>query len=269
MKKIKLAAMFAAVVAMLGFSSCLGGDTNNIATGMEFVQVNSGIAGYYSFKNSAGFNLEPGNQKQWAETTINTPFVIIQYQYSPDSIKQNSKRMPITLQGMAPVEEAAPMMDPANWANSPIYAAGLTAFPYFDKNNLFMGVQYYVKKGTDGKIDASEQADHIHQFALLCEKDKDKSISGNNLVLYLVHKAENLDINKDRKSSDGFEYVQFGLYEALTWFKEQKSNLPENLIIKYKVPGKISGEDMLDYESAKDGSQPVTIPYAKYFKESK
>ena len=107
MKKIKLAAMFAAVVAMLGFSSCLGGDTNNIATGMEFVQVNSGIAGYYSFKNSAGFNLEPGNQKQWAETTITTPFVIIQYQYSPDSIKQNSKRMPITLQGMAPVEDAA------------------------------------------------------------------------------------------------------------------------------------------------------------------
>lgn len=269
MKKIKLAAMFAAVVAMLGFSSCLGGDTNNIATGMEYVKY-TGMPGYSSFENSAGLRLEPSNQKQWAETSVTTPYVIIQYQYSPDSIKQNSKRLPITLQGMAEVKDAQYSMEDTEWANAPIYLAGLAAFPYYDKNNLFLGVQYYVKSGSDGKVDASDSQTGAHQFSLYCAKTEKESISGSNLVLYVHHKVNDLSTNKDRKSTNGFEYVRFSLSDALNWYKGVKEGaLPDNLIIKWKVPGSLSGDDMLDYDKAKDVSTSLSIPYAKYFKESK
>ena len=272
MKKIKLAAMFAAVVAMLGFSSCLGGDTNNIAPGMEYVK-NTGMPGYYSFENSAGLRLEPSNQKQWAETSVTTPYVIIQYQYSPDSIKQNSKRLPITLQGMAAVKDAQYSVGDTEWANAPIYLAGLAAFPYYDKNNLFLGVQYYVKSGSDGKVDASDSQTGAHQFSLYCAKTEKESISGSNLVLYVHHKVNDLSTNKDRKSTNGFEYVRFSLSDALSWYKGVKNDdkaLPDNLIIKWKVPGRgLSGDDMLDYDKAEDVSTSLSIPYAKYFKESK
>lgn len=266
MKKIKLAAMFAAVVAMLGLSSCLDGDTNNISTGMEFVR-NKGIAGYYNFENSAGLNLVPTNQKQWAETSVTTPFVIIQFQYSPDSIKQNSKRLPITLQGMAAVKDAQYSLVNTEWANAPIYQAGLSAFPYFDKNNLFLGVQYFVKTGSDGKLDAAEMG-ASHEFGLYCEKTEKESISGNSLVLYIQHQVKDLSLNKDRKSNTGFDYVHFSLMEAVNWYKGVKNDLPENLIIKYKVPGSMSGDDMLDYGKAKDVSSSLSIPYKKYFKDS-
>lgn len=269
MKKIKLAAMFAAVVAMLGLSSCLDGDTNNIATGMEYVK-NAGMPGYYRFQNSAGLSLEPSNQKQWAETSVTTPYVIIQYQYSPDSIKENSKRLPITLQGMAAVKEAQYSVGDADWANAPIYLAGLAAFPYYDKNNLFLGVQYYVKTGSDGKVDASDSQTEAHQFGLYCAKTEKESISGNSLVLYVHHKVNDLSTNKDRKSTNGFEYVHFSLSDALNWYKGVKEGaLPDNLIIKWKVPGSASGDDMLDYDKAKDVSTSLSIPYSKYFKESK
>ena len=272
MKKIKLAAMFAAVVAMLGFSSCLGGDTHNIATGMEYVK-NIGMPGYYSFENSAGLRLEPSNQKQWAETSVTTPYVIIQYQYSSDSIKQNSKRLPITLQGMAAVTDAQDSVGDTEWANAPIYLAGLAAFPYYDKNNLFLGVRYYVKSGSDGKVDASDSQTDAHQFSLYCAKTEKESISGSNLVLYVHHKVNDLSTNKDRKSTNGFEYVRFSLSDALSWYKGVKNDdkaLPDNLIIKWKVPGRgLSGDDMLDYDKAEDASTSLSIPYAKYFKESK
>lgn len=271
MKKMKLAVLGAAIVAMTGFSSCLDSDTNNISTGMEFVKNSSGIGGFYRFENSVGLMLEPNNQSQWAETSISTPYAIIQYQYSPDSIKQNSKRLPITLQGMAPVTESAYLPTSGEgeetWANAPLYQVGLAAFPYFDKDNLFLGVQYYAKTNDDGEVADSEKNGE-HQFALYCAKTEEDAIKGSNLILYVLHKVNNTGVNSERKSSKGFDYVHFRLSEAISWYKSQKSGeLPEQLVIKYKVPSTASGNDMLEYEKAVDVSTTITLPYREYFKD--
>lgn len=267
MKKMKFAVICAAVTAMMGFTSCLDGDTNNVSTGMEFVK-NAGIAGYYRFENSAGFVLEPNNQSQWAETSISSNYALIQYQYSPDSVKQNSNRLPITLQGMASVKDAAHQVPGAEdtWANAPLYQVGMVAFPYFDENNLFLGVQYYAKADEDGSMADVEK--NQHSFALYCSKTED-AIQGHNLVLYVQHQVTDLTINSERKSSAGFDYVHFYLTEAISWYKSQKSGeLPENLVIKYKVPSTASGDDMLDYKKAVDASSSITLPYKSYFAET-
>lgn len=276
MKKMKFAVICAAVTAMMGFTSCLDGDTNNVSTGIEFVQ-NSyrGMVGRYEFKNSAGYTLIPGNQKDWAETSISNPYVAIYYQFSPDSLKQNT--LPITLQGMVGVKEAVSSMqgvgggnvsDENTWANAPLYQASVEIFPYFDKDNLFLSVQYYAKTNDEGSVTEDEKNEYAHQFMLYNAETEDESISGNNLVLYLLHKVADTNVNSERTSSSGFNYVHFNIANAISWYKSRKSDIPENIVIKYMVPGIASGDDMLNYEKAKEVTNPIRLPYSQYFKQA-
>lgn len=58
MKKQKLAVVFAALLTMVGFSSCLNGETDPTASPREFMKVNGGV-GYYSFTSSLGYTITP------------------------------------------------------------------------------------------------------------------------------------------------------------------------------------------------------------------
>lgn len=273
MKKMKLAVLGAAVMAMTGFSSCLdSGDTNNLYPGMEFVDNTGSIAGaYYRFKNASGLTLIPSNAAEANKTSVDTRYALISYQYSPDSLKQNSTTLPITLQGIAPVKESSYSIpnEDNTWANAPVYS--VTAgpmLPYFDENNLFLGVQYYVKLDSEGDLDDAEKGS-AHSFRLYCAEKEEESIQGSDLILYLLHNVSDTSINNERKSSEMGEYVHFDISRAVNWYKSLKSDLPENLVIKYKIPASASGEGMLDYDKAIEASSPVKITYKQWMPEDK
>ena len=61
MKKTGLAVFFAALMSVLGLTSCLNGDGNTSGVGQAWVKV-SGSLGFYTFTTADGYTINPTNQ---------------------------------------------------------------------------------------------------------------------------------------------------------------------------------------------------------------
>ena len=80
MKKQKLAVVFAALLTMVGFSSCLNGETDPTVSPQEFMKVNGGV-GYYSFTSSLGYTITPANMSALKDVQLSTSYAYVIYSY--------------------------------------------------------------------------------------------------------------------------------------------------------------------------------------------
>ena len=238
MKKMKWAAMFAAAVAMLGFTSCLNSDDDNSNyPGYEYVQITSSI-GYYSFRNASGYTLTPTNQG-----------------------------------GLAPVETYRNLYNESevtSFANAPFYAVGVDSYaaPYFDKNTLFILAAYYAKLDSDGDLD---EASTNHTFGLYYDANAEpEAMYSDDLVMTLYHHVTDTNLNKERTQFTS-KYLHFDISSAVAAYQSKNGELPNQIVIKYKTPDTSMGgtdyEKLLDYANAKDATNPLQIPYQRYFAE--
>ena len=275
MKKMKWAAMFAAAMAMLGFTSCLNSDDNNSTyPGYEYVKIKSSI-GYYSFSSTNGFTITPINQKDLFNVNFgNANYALMSYQYSPDSVNTVTKSVDVNVIGIAPVETGRSLYNENEMtnfnANAPFYAVGIDsyAFPYFDENSLFLMVAYYAKIGTDNKVDTAEG---IHDFGLYYDVNADQeALYSDDLVLTLHHKVYNTALNKERTKYTS-KYLHFDIRNAVSQYQSKHNSLPDKIVIKYKTVDTSMGgtdyEKLLDYANAKDATNPLQIPYKQYFEK--
>ena len=97
MKKQKWAVVFAALLAMVGFSSCLSSEDDGVRTLEDYAEVNSSSFGGLSFTSMYGSVCEPN------KTVTSTPeskLAYIAYQYNNadmQALTSTSTNLPVTL----------------------------------------------------------------------------------------------------------------------------------------------------------------------------
>lgn len=274
MKKMKWAAMFAAAVAMLGFTSCLNSDDDNSNyPGYEYVQITSSI-GIYSFRNASGYTLTPTNQGALSNVNFGSArYAVMSYQYNPDSINNVTHTVDITVTGLAPVETYRNLYNESevtSFANAPFYAVGVDSYaaPYFDKNTLFILAAYYAKLDSDGDLD---EPSTNHTFGLYYDANAEpEAMYSDDLVMTLYHHVTDTNLNKERTQFTS-KYLHFDISSAVAAYQSKNGELPDQIVIKYKTPDTSMGgtdyEKLLDYDNAKDATNPLQIPYQRYFAE--
>ena len=91
MKKQKLAVVFAALLTMVGFSSCLNGETDPTVSPQEFMKVNGGV-GYYSFTSSLGYTITPANMSALKDVQLSTSYAYVIYSYDSSLMEWNEDK---------------------------------------------------------------------------------------------------------------------------------------------------------------------------------
>lgn len=90
MKKQKLAVVFAALLTMVGFSSCLNGENDPTVYPQELMKVN-GIAGYYTFTSAYGYTITPLNMSALSDLSLGS-YAIVQYSYDSSLLEWDESK---------------------------------------------------------------------------------------------------------------------------------------------------------------------------------
>lgn len=219
MKKTKFAVLLTAFMAMLGLSSCLG-DPDPYYTRTEIMKVNS-FMGFYSFKSSAGYTIEPTNSNIFT-TTINSSYAWVIYKYDSRTLDPNSDKIDAEIQGLLPIGEFLYGSSPES--NAAMYSVS-SNIKFYDKTNIFIDLTYCYNKTDDDDLD-EELAKHSF-YLRKATAEEDEDVNENNIVLYLIHHVTDAENNKDRKDR-GTETRHFNLSSVL------EGTTPEKIIIKFK-----------------------------------
>ncbi len=96
MKKQKLAVVFAALLTMVGFSSCLNSEDDGIREWGGYFEVNN-MYGSVNFVDPTGIQLVPN--KTIIDAPASSALAYINYQYKDDDMAQieQTKKLPVTL----------------------------------------------------------------------------------------------------------------------------------------------------------------------------
>ena len=136
MKKQKLAVIFAALLTMVGFSSCLNGENDPTVSPQELMKVN-GVAGYYTFTSAYGYTITPLNMSALSSLNLGS-YAIVQYSYDSsllewDESKDVTINNVVNIQDEMVVAQAPEEED----GNAPIYtiSSSMAQPIYFDKYN--------------------------------------------------------------------------------------------------------------------------------------
>lgn len=265
MKKMKWAVMFAAAMAMMGFTSCLDNDNDvNTITGCEYMRV-SGISGYYRFTSMLNYTVTPNNQSNLMSSDLTSGgFALVIYQYSPDSIQQNSTNIPATVGATSVIEGTYNDNIQTGFANAPFAQVDIYpyALPYYSKNDLFLTPASYYKGST------TDYADLLNRSYMLTYGNEEGKVSQTELILTLHQRVPDLSVN-DERSQRLAPYVHFDISRALSQYTaDTGQETPDYVVIQYKVPENLSNlEEALNYENAETTTSPLRIPYKSYIEQ--
>ena len=241
MKKTKFAVLLTAFMAVLGLSSCLG-EPDPFYTGTEIMKVNN-FMGFYSFKSSVGYTVEPTNSNV-ITSTLDANYAYVTYKYDTRTLDPSSDKIDAEIQYLLPINELE-----YNYNNFEDNAAMHTVSSYikfFDKTNIFIDLTYFYERTSDDEL-TEELAKHSFY---LRRATAEEDVADDVIVLYLTHNVTDVDNNENRKSI-GTETRHFDLNYVLQGSK------PEKIIIKFKQ--NTSSIDVDD--DTKDGK--IEIEYKK------
>lgn len=235
MKKTKLAVLFAALMVMLGLSSCLG-DPDPYFTGTEIMKV-KGFIGLYSFESAGKYTVEPTNAEA-ITSEIDSEYAIVTYKYDSRTLTQGSNKIQGEILNLLPINDFG-FTSGEMKTNAPIHTVGATV-NFFDKTNVFINLTYYYKDSSNA-TDLTAELDK-HQFNIYKPTaEEDEDVNDNTMVLYLYHTVADPDINKERTST-GTETRHFNLNYVLG------GSEPEMIIIKFKQSSYSTMDDARESE---------------------
>ena len=232
MKKQKLAVVFAALLTMVGFSSCLNGETDPTVSPQEFMKVNGGV-GYYSFTSSLGYTITPANMSALKDVQLSTSYAYVIYSYDSSLMEWNEDKS-ATINTAVGIRDgwAMPRATVEEDGNAPILSLqnniGLISYfypAYYDKYNLFIPITYYY----DSSEESGEDID-THSFALYY--DSVEASDKGTLLMHLRHKVINPAIKREKTNT---ESVHFNIAAVLSAYTAKTGiSMPDKIVIEYE-----------------------------------
>lgn len=239
MKKQKLAVVFAALLTMVGFSSCLNGETDPTVSPQEFMKVNGGV-GYYSFTSPLGYTITPANMSALKDVQLSTSYAYVIYSYDSSLMEWNEDKS-ATINTAVGIRDgwAMPRATVEEDGNAPILSLqnniGLISYfypAYYDKYNLFIPITYYYDSSEESGEDSEESGTDIdtHSFALYY--DSEEASDKGTLLMHLRHKVINPDTKRDKTNTESFHFNIAAVLSAYT--AKTGISMPDKIVIEYE-----------------------------------
>lgn len=242
MKKMKLAVLLTAFMAMVGLSSCMG-ESDPYTTAMEIMKVD-GYMGFYSFRSAGGYTVNPTNAADLTASLESGKYAHVTYKFDTRTVTQGTKKLDAEILGLMPIDD----MEPANGNTEPnapimgmVNSDGSLWYSdkamFFDKTNIFINVGYFYRYSSKPEERQAELDKHaFYLYTLTSEEDKD--VNEKTTVLRLVHIVKDPENNKERTAT-GYETHHVNLSQYI-------SDEPDKIIIKFDQSSSSSMDNASD-----------------------
>ena len=249
MKKQKLAVVFAALLTMVGFSSCLNSEDDGITEIGDYAEVSTSTFGSTSFNSMYGWVCVPDKS---LTTMPESELAQIFYRYEDADLQSimsgtsTSKNLPVTLL-QDPVYlkrlDCLTTALPEETKTVSIYPLGENDALVWGKNKyLILGPTIFLKKGTTSENLSTELANHRLSVYYLSSEDDE---TAKTLKLYL-------------------RYEIVGAGDSATEEADDKENWASDYSTLYTRISYVNLQPIISmYKSAHNGSEPekVTVEY--------
>lgn len=251
MKKLKGAVMIAAVMGMLGFTSCLDGDGENVYSGGGFVTT-QGFDGAYSFRFSDGSSVVPTNQELLeGKLPAGYTYYYIQYSFTSEENTgaETSKSINAEINYLVPIktDQAVPAAPSGTSGNAPVIGVNTlsgASFGYYDRNNIFVPISYaYKSSGDEDELDAEYAS---HRFFLYYDT-QNTNLTKDRMYVELRHTVDDPSLNDKRTSVTG-EWRHFNIQQIVSMHQSKfgTSELPDQIVVEYEQASSGSYEQTYD-----------------------
>ena len=244
--------MFAALVAMLGFTSCLDSDGGSNTSSTYGIMKVNGFAGSFYFTDISGFTYTPSNQAALATSGLdNYQYAYIMGTYDGSTLLEGATQVSIDLYGASPVKSFSSSIDTSSemeeYANAPLLAAGSdvgsqTNIQFFTNRDIFVPVSYFYKSYSNN--DDLRKEFNKHEFHLFYDRE---GSNATMLKMALRHRVQDPEVNKERKTS-GSEYLHFNITPVLSAYGSDFSTTPTTIQVEYQynyINGEMADEVIL------------------------
>lgn len=277
MKKQKLAVVFAALLTMVGFSSCLNSEDDGITEIVDYAEVSTSSFGSVSFNSMYGWVCVPDKS---LTTTPESQLAYIAYRYEDADLQSitsgtsDSKNLSVTLL-QDPVYlkrlDCLTTTLPEETKTVSIYSLGEDALVWGNNKYLILAPTIFLKKGTTSENLSTELLNHrLTLYYLSAEGDED----ANTLKLYLRYEisgiGESSTEETDDKESWASDYnIQYtnvsyvNLQPIISMYKFTHSGSdPEKVTVEYEYNNSASSIPTIAKKQTK------TVTYSLYTETS-
>lgn len=243
MKKQKWAVIFAALLTMVGFSSCLNSEDDGISEYYGYLEVNSDWSGV-TFSTPDGLQFVPSKS---ITTTSNSKLAFVYCQYNDADLTTETKKLPVTmlsnpvyLNDLGYAESTLP--DETSTVS--LYSLGENGGGIWGYNKyLVLTPAYFLKKGTTTENLSSELVNHHLSVYYVPEND---NVNAKTLKLYLRYQITGIEDSSAEEAAGATESwatdytvkysdaVYMNLSILLAQYENAHGAKPEKLEVEYE-----------------------------------
>ena len=243
MKKQKLAVIFAALLTMAGFSSCLNSEDDGISEYYGYLEVNSGW-GNVTFSTPDGLEFVPNKT---ITTTASSKLAFVYCQYNDVDLTAETKKLPVTLLSdpvyLKKLDNAGSTL-PDVTSTVSLYSLGENGGGVWGYNKyLFLTPAYFLKKCTTNENLSTELVNHHLNVYYVPEED---NVTTKTLKLYLRYQLTGIDDSSTEEGAETSEAwandykvkysdaVYVSLSSLLAQYENAHGEKPEKLEVDYE-----------------------------------
>lgn len=243
MKKQKLAVIFAALLTMAGFSSCLNSEDDGISEYYGYLEVNSGL-GNVTFSTPDGLQFVPNKT---VTTTASSKLAFVYCQYNDVDLTAETKKLPVTLlrdpvylKDLGYAESTLPDVT----STVSLYSLGENDGGIWGYNKyLVLTPAYFLKKGTTDENLSTELVNHNLKVYYVPAED---NVTTKTLKLYLRYQLTGIDDSSTEEGAETSEAwandykvkysdaVYVSLSSLLAQYENAHGEKPEKLEVDYE-----------------------------------
>lgn len=243
MKKQKLAVVFAALLTMVGFSSCLNSEDDGISEYYGYLEVNSGW-GNVTFSTPDGLQFVPNKT---VTTTASSKLAFVYCQYNDVDLTAETKKLPVTLlrdpvylKDLGYAESTLPDVT----STVSLYSLGENGGGIWGYNKyLVLTPAYFLKKGTTDENLSTELVNHNLKVYYVPAED---NVTTKTLKLYLRYQLTGIDDSSTEEGAETSEAwandykvkysdaVYVSLSSLLAQYENAHGEKPEKLEVDYE-----------------------------------
>lgn len=242
MKKQKLAVIFAALLTMAGFSSCLNSEDDGISEYYGYLEVNSGWG--VTFSTPDGLEFVPNKT---ITTTPSSRLAFVYCQYNDVDLTAETKKLPVTLlrdpvylKDLGYAESTLPDVT----STVSLYSLGENGGGIWGYNKyLVLTPAYFLKKGTTDENLSTELVNHNLKVYYVPAED---NVTTKTLKLYLRYQLTGIDDSSTEEGAETSEAwasdytvkysdaVYVSLSSLLAQYENAHGEKPEKLEVDYE-----------------------------------
>lgn len=243
MKKQKLAVIFAALLTMVGFSSCLNSEDDGVSDYYGYLEVNSGW-GSVTFSTPDGLEFVPNKS---ITTTTNSKLALVSCRYNDVDLTAETKKLPVTL-----LYDPVYLTDlgsvgstlPEEASTVSLYSLGENGGGVWGYNKyLVLTPAYLLKKGTTTENLSSELVNHRLNVYFVPEEDKTNTKTLKLFLRYQITTVGNSSTEEGADASEAWasdynvkysDAVYVSLTSLLAQYEAVHGEKPEKVEVEYE-----------------------------------